>query len=153
MTDKDLNEDDFEFDDSCIYAVNLAKQFGEHLKAQGKKSFTFGELRAFDKARFEPALSAEDLELESQLPQYECTKRIRAAKIRRVDRGSPRSRLWINPVDMYNIDPSHQIASVDVDCHYMDKFKPVVGGYYIKNEDGSESYCSGEVLEPLFSVV
>jgi hypothetical protein len=47
-----MPDEDYEYDASCVYASRLAKQFGEHLKAEGKDTFTFGELRAFDKARF-----------------------------------------------------------------------------------------------------
>jgi hypothetical protein len=189
----DLEEDAGKLDSSCRYAINLAREFGEYLKAEGKDTFTFGELREFDKSRFkeslddavmngvgitsvssdkeqiivnniphkefmsidngEPDLGEEDLPPKSQFPQYECTKKIEALKIRRVEFDYPLCRLWVSPVGMDKIDINIQIGCVDVGKEYIKRFSPDTGGYYIKDENGSESYCSGDVFEFLFSVV
>jgi hypothetical protein len=149
----DLEEDAGKLDSSCRYAINLAREFGEYLKAEGKDTFTLGDMRAFDKARFDLTSVKEDPPSKSQFPQYECTKKILALKIRKVEFDYPLNRLWVSPVGMAKIDINIQIGCVDVGKEYIKRFSPDTGGYYIKDEDGSESYCSGDVFEFLFSVV
>ena len=79
------------------------------------------------------------------MPQYQCHKRVWAHKIRQID--SPTgSDVIITPVDS-NYEPFH------VSHDFIDKHRPQVSGYYVRYEDGYESYSPEEPFESGYTLI
>lgn len=74
-----------------------------------------------------------------QLPQYQCHKKVRAAKITgtKILKNSPKLRLEFGDIG----------GSVDVTMAFFQKHQPEIGGYYVQYEDGYESYSPATAFE------
>lgn len=84
-----------------------------------------------------------------ELPQYQCHKIVRAAKIERVFReGETIS-------GGSTILPGNTIVQVG-DNEYRDlaaRHRPEVGGYYVKYEDGYTSYSPADAFESGYTLI
>lgn len=81
-----------------------------------------------------------------QLPQYQCHKKVHAAKIVYIDGGPGPRRLGL---DCDGRDTAEGVAngSVLVTAVWHDKHAPQVGGYYVQYEDGYESFSPAAAFE------
>lgn len=80
----------------------------------------------------------------TKMSRYKCHKVVHAAKISAVgvpDKGTVI--LWFDDLDGQGIVPES----------YVDKHKPQVGGYYVKYEDGYESYSPAEAFEAGYTLI
>ncbi len=78
----------------------------------------------------------------AEMPKYKCHKEVHALKIHEVsvlDNGDA----VIMPEDY----PSFQ-----VDKEYVDRHKPVVGGYFVRYKDGYASFSPAEAFEEGYSL-
>jgi hypothetical protein len=79
-----------------------------------------------------------------ELPQYQCHKTVRAAKIAEVQ-------LYCHPTTggCLKLISSFGLAlpRVEVSESYLAKHQPVAGGYYVLYEDGYESFSPAEAFE------
>jgi len=77
------------------------------------------------------------------LPLYQCHKKVRAAKILEI----------IGPhhnggeVAQYGLKVDCSCGPLIVDQYWIDRFKPVVGGYFVAYEDGYVSFSPAEAFE------
>lgn len=82
------------------------------------------------------------------LPQYLCHKRIRAAKICSID-----------PVDYSNSIrlslelPGDRRDYVVKDQEWINRFRPIKGGYYVQYEDGYTSFSPAAAFEEGYSLI
>ena len=85
-----------------------------------------------------------------KMPEYKCHKTVSAIKIDRIEAAE----------DVINAErpdkPTIPEGSANlygdglrifVDCSYMEKHKPHVGGYYVEYEDGYKSFSPAEAFE------
>jgi len=71
---------------------------------------------------------------ETLLPLWQCHKQVRASKIMAVDEIAQELELEHGSVDLNNTG-------------YFEKHDPKVGGYYVRYEDGYESWSPAEAFE------
>lgn len=85
----------------------------------------------------------------TELPTYDCHKRVQAFKIGTIDRDSDRAmeedRETTGGAKLWSIEVPYMTAEVDV--AYMRRCNPEVGGYYVRYEDGYESYSPAKAFE------
>lgn len=75
------------------------------------------------------------------MPRYKCHKEVSALKILEVREPDPSDpRALIVPEDTL-YDPFW------VDVQYVEKHKPVAGGYYVRYNDGYQSFSPAEAFE------
>lgn len=88
-----------------------------------------------------------------ELPRYRCHKVVQAAKIAwiecgRRDRTGPGATLLFGA----SIGPDC-VSSISVSETYMGKHNPQPGGYYVRYEDGYESYSPAEAFESGYRLI
>lgn len=66
---------------------------------------------------------------------FQCYKKVKADEIVKIDRGQT-SRIYLKDGDF-----------ADVDLAWMEKHRPATGGYFVRYEDGYESYSPKDVFE------
>ena len=79
------------------------------------------------------------------LPLYQCHKQVRALKIQKV------GALADGQGSLIPEDPRFNIIGVSKE--YMDKHKPVDGGYYVQYENGYQSFSPAKAFEAGYSLV
>lgn len=81
-----------------------------------------------------------------QLPEFQCHKRVRAAKILEIghDGESPFLNLEGEP---QQVGETLQFPSFGVTQAWLERFKPEVGGYYVVYEDGYASFSPAAAFE------
>lgn len=83
----------------------------------------------------------------TEMPRYQCHKKVWALKIRSITpQGDPRDGAYIEPAD-------EGYGLVLVDDAYMQKHRPMVGGYYVVYEDGYKSYSPAEPFESGYHLI
>ncbi len=81
-----------------------------------------------------------------EMPKYKCHKVVWAMKIKAV--GAVESAEWSS------LTPEEEgLPSVTVSKAYIDKHNPKVGDYYVKYEDGYESWSLAEAFEQGYTKV
>lgn len=91
-----------------------------------------------------------------KLPQYQCHKKVRAAKIGAIEHtGEPgRWRLdLLMPAELEKeyFGPAWQ--KLEVDQSWLERFNPVVGGYYVQYEDGYASFSPAKAFEEGYTLI
>ena len=76
--------------------------------------------------------------MSNPLPRYLCHKIVSAMKISSIN-------VFDDGVFLYCSEPS--VGPVRVDQRYIDQHKPMVGGYYVRYEDGYESWSPASAFE------
>ena len=79
------------------------------------------------------------------LPLYKCHKQVRALKIASIEALEDGGAI-INPVE-------DGYGAFEVTASYCHKHHPQVGGYYVKYEDGYESWSPAETFENGYTLV
>lgn len=77
------------------------------------------------------------------LPKYQSIKVVEAAKIARIH-GQVMLLSFCNHVTRSELG---HVTKVEVEQNYIDKHQPQVGGYYVRYEDGYESYSPQDPFE------
>jgi hypothetical protein len=80
-----------------------------------------------------------------ELPQYQCHKIVRAAKITEI-------KPWIDTTDPNSKAMAQLVfgeihGTVDVEFAWVERFKPVAGGYFVVYEDGYTSFSPAKAFE------
>lgn len=78
-------------------------------------------------------------DVQREMPKYKCHKVVSALQIGHIDVRTDGSAM-ISPVD-------GGYAPFEVDGVYVDKHRPLSGGYYVVYDDGYKSYSPAEVFE------
>ncbi|AWC94565.1 hypothetical protein ACV8DN_003322 [Morganella morganii] len=82
-----------------------------------------------------------------QMPEYQCHKRVRALKIKRIDYGY-RDADKGNPSWVCEIVPEDDnYPAIEVSAEYVKKHNPQAGGYYVVYENGYTSFSPADVFE------
>lgn len=83
--------------------------------------------------------------MDKKLPEYICHKKVRAIKIAAIEQArSPKNGL----TDCAIIMPAEEgYDAFIVDNEFMNKHKPVVGGYFVIYEDGYTSFSPAAAFE------
>ena len=77
----------------------------------------------------------------SDMPKYQCHKKVWALKIAGIARSNvPGSAAMIIPED-------RGYAAFPVSNEYMEKHRPTVGGYYVVYDDGYKSFSPAKAFE------
>ena len=84
---------------------------------------------------------------EKELPKYKSHKEVSAAKIAAIVTGDKKVEAHL--IVMINGVATNFLARQN----YMDKHKPKVGGYYVKYEDGYESFSPAEAFESGYTLI
>lgn len=88
---------------------------------------------------------------ESEMPKYQCHKQVWALKIADVDIVSafdPEDRDKPQPITGAFLTPQDAAyAPFTVGAEYVSKHNPQPGGYYVRYEDGYESYSPAETFD------
>ncbi len=84
-----------------------------------------------------------------EMPKYVCHKEVWALKIKSIDHdnavsGGPNKATITPEEDGY--------APFEVDAAYMEKHKPVVGGYYVMYKGGYKSFSPAKAFEDGYSL-
>ena len=76
-----------------------------------------------------------------EMPKYVCHKEVCAFKIKSIDydSGGPNNATITPEEDGY--------VPFEVDAAYMEKHKPIVGGYYVVYKDGYKSFSPAKAFE------
>ena len=82
----------------------------------------------------------------AEMPKYRCHKEVHALKIKSVDVTLDNGITSIMPDD-------EGYASFYVSQDYVDKHKPVAGGYYVVYKDGYKSFSPAEAFEDGYELV
>lgn len=80
----------------------------------------------------------------NQLPLYQCHKKVRAIKIKRIESADSGERL-IPEDENYN--------PIFVSSAYMQKHSPEVGGYFVLYADGYQSFSPAKAFENGYSPI
>jgi hypothetical protein len=80
----------------------------------------------------------------NQLPLYQCHKKVRAIKIKRIEFTNYNQRL---------IPEDSSYAPIYVSSFYMQKHSPEVGGYFVLYEDGYQSFSPAKAFEEGYSLL
>jgi hypothetical protein len=84
----------------------------------------------------------------TQLPKYRCFKVVEAFRIGDATLyGDGRALL------VPDIGTGVEIEPVEVDAEYMERHKPQIGGYYVRYEDGYESWSPAAAFEGGYTLV
>ena len=78
-------------------------------------------------------------EVQCEMPRYKCIKEVHALKIHEIT--------VLENGDAVIMPADEGYASFQVDKKYVDKHKPVVGGYYVVYKDGYKSWSPKEAFE------
>lgn len=78
-----------------------------------------------------------------QMPQYESHKRVWALKIKAVINAPPSSPPGSMALEFNELG----YAPLTVRGEYIDKHQPYAGGYYVKYQDGYESFSPAKAFE------
>ncbi len=70
---------------------------------------------------------------------YQCHKKVKAAKIKKIT--------FAPPVNLYRCDLEGCTQGRMLDQEYMDQHSPIEGGYYVQYADGYESYSPAKAFE------
>ncbi len=83
--------------------------------------------------------------IEGELPKYKCNKEVWAVKIKQI----------LLNYEGYSgaLIKSYELFNLFVSSDYMSKHKPEPGGYYVKYEDGYESYSPAEAFESGYTII
>ena len=81
---------------------------------------------------------------DSELPKYRCHKEVWALKIKSVRRGE--NGFWLNFED-------DRYLPRNVTSEYFVKHQPQVGGYWVRYEDGYESWSPAEPFEAGYTLI
>ena len=86
--------------------------------------------------------------LAKELPMYKSHKVVRALKIKGINAepAEPSSEMYITPEE-------NGYTPFIVSDAYVSKHKPQVGGYYVKYEDGYESFSPADAFEDGYTKV
>ena len=91
--------------------------------------------------------------LHCQVPRYKCHKEVWAFKIAKIERHNecdPNAETDGSAM----ITPFEEgFAPFRVDCDYMRKHKPEVGGYYVMYEDGYKSFSPAKAFEDGYTLI
>lgn len=82
----------------------------------------------------------------TEMPRYECHKKVWALKIKEVRASIGDSRIGLvfeNPL----------FSPREVSDEYHNKHQPQAGGYYVQYEDGYESWSPAEVFESGYTLI
>ena len=93
----------------------------------------------------EPAASRPNKK-ETEIPLYQCHKRVRAFKIGRIVEPS-RRQVFIGSAAAGLLSSPDFRHTATVRAEYFEKHKPRPGGFYILYEDGYESYSPAQAFE------
>lgn len=80
------------------------------------------------------------------LPIYTCHKRVQAVKIDEIIKDEISGGYLL----IYNLDRRYGVKVSDA---YLERHKPTVGGYYIKYQDGYESFSPAQAFEEGYTKV
>lgn len=80
---------------------------------------------------------------DKELPLYQCHKKVRAVKLAGVIMPEPNPQ--VGRCILVPADP--QYANIFVTPHWVTKHKPHSGGYFVRYDDGYESYSPAEAFE------
>lgn len=87
-----------------------------------------------------------------EMPRYLCHKEVHALKIAKIVHDGEEQNCESDGTAM--ITPADEgYAPFKVDCEFMNKHKPVVGGYYVVYEDGYKSFSPAEAFESGYSKI
>lgn len=81
----------------------------------------------------------------AEMPRYKCHKEVWALKLREVGAGHAEGAM------LYPEDTRYAPFTVDRD--YLNKHKPVAGGYYVVYKDGYKSFSPADAFEDGYSLV
>ncbi len=93
-------------------------------------------------------------DLPGRLPQYQCHKRVRAARIVSIE-SAPESGeiLFLDKPDPREVSGSRLAGTqLHVDAAWVRKHMPMIGGYFVQYEDGYSSYSPAEAFESGYSL-
>lgn len=82
-----------------------------------------------------------------EMPRYKCHKKVWALKIKSID--DPNAATDGSRLLHFE---EHGYGPLCVDGAYMDKHRPVVGGYYVVYSDGYKSFSPAAVFEAGYSL-
>jgi hypothetical protein len=95
-------------------------------------------------------MSAEEL----KLPLYQCHKKVRAVKIKAIEKQKWDRDLGVTHWRIFpQVFPEGSVLPFDVEHSYMDKHEAQVGGYYVRYEDGYESYSPAKAFEDGYHLI
>lgn len=84
-------------------------------------------------------------ETQREMPRYQCHKKVWALKIKSVE---------LRPANGHIIHPADEgFAPFVVTDAYVQKHKPEAGGYYVRYEDGYESYSPAKAFEDGYTLI
>lgn len=83
-------------------------------------------------------MTAEFEKMFESLPKYKCHKVVRAAEIQ--------------GVSLTGLLHLKNIGNVQMSLDWLDKHKPIVGGYFVIYEDGYQSYSPKKAFEEGYSL-
>lgn len=79
-----------------------------------------------------------------KIPKYKCHKEVGGLKIKAI--GYHEGTIVLIP-------ENEQYEYIKVSSEYMEKHKPKIGGYYVRYEDGYESYSPSDVFEDGYTLI
>ena len=82
----------------------------------------------------------------SPLPKYKCHKEVSALKIKDIELGASDGSAMITPEE-------DGYTPFGVTPDYMEKHKPVLGGYYVVYKDGYKSFSPADAFEEGYAKV
>lgn len=87
------------------------------------------------------------MNVQREMPKYQCHKKVWALKIKAIGEGSSNSEFAILKFE----DADYGPLPVSADWYF--KHKPQVGGYYVVYEDGYKSYSPADPFEGGYSLI
>jgi len=90
-----------------------------------------------------------------EMPKYQSHKQVWALKIKNIVKDSDLAKLQNRETNgKATIAPLEEgYAPFDVEASYLRKHNPEVGGYYVRYEDGYESYSPADAFEGGYSLI
>lgn len=82
----------------------------------------------------------------AEMPKYKCFKEVWALKIKSIKSDGEGEERETDGSAMITPE-ENQYAPFKVDCDYMHKHKPSVGGYYVVYQDGYKSFSPAKAFE------
>jgi len=97
----------------------------------------------------EECTQSDNSQKQTELPQYQCYKVVRAAKITALSLNHENDGSGLcNTLAFGDINDYRR-----VDDEWIDRFKPVEGGYYVQYEDGYTSFSPAKAFESGYSKI
>ena len=89
------------------------------------------------------------------LPQYQCHKKVWALKIKSIVNAPPQPEGSESDPGMRSlvVEPEHVFAPINVSGAFMQKHSPQPGGYWVRYEDGYESFSPAKAFEEGYSLL